>query len=164
MKLFSEFVEALANDKQPMYVAVRPDVDAIDVLRKIIRQYGVPNPIPNEGMHCTLIYSRTPTVIPQVQNLRIYKGTLEKFTVFNSRDGKRCLVAKIDSIDLLARHNELMTELDASYDFPEYLPHVTLSYDIGEFDESILNEVLIKTPIYFTDEYYEILDDLKGSP
>lgn len=160
MKLFSEFAEMLNNDKQPMYVAVRPDVAAVAEFRKLIRLHDIPKPIPNDKMHCTLIYSRTPTVIPQVQNQRLYKATIEKFDVFNTRDGKRCLVAKLNSVDLQVRHNELMTDLEASYDFPNYLPHITLSYDIGDFDIEPLNQALSLHPVYLTNEYYEILDEM----
>jgi len=162
MKLFSElFAEMLENDKQPMYVAVRPDPTTITLLNSLASQYNVPNPLRPEKMHCTLIYSRTPTIIPQVQVHRIYKSTIEKFDIFNTRDGKRCLVAKLRSTDLQIRHNELMTELEASYDFPSYLPHITLSYDVGpDFDINPMNVKITQNPVYLMSEYYEILDDL----
>lgn len=160
MKLFSEFVELLENDKQPMYMAVRPDPTTIAYLQQVIKDHNIPSPHSAEKMHCTLIYSRTPTPIPQCQTHRIYKANLSKFDVFNTQDGKRCLVAKLSSPDLIARHNELMIELDASYDHPTYLPHITLSYDIGDLDISVLNQSVTLNPMYLLDEYYEILNDL----
>lgn len=161
MKLFSEmFAEMLDNDKQPMYVAVRPDRRTIDYLQSVIARYKIPQPHSGEKMHCTEIYSTKPTKVPQIQPNRIFKATISKFEVFNTRDGKRCLVAKLDSPDLQARHKELMTELEASYDFPDYLPHITMSYDIGDMDETILIAALTKSSIYLTNEYYELLNDL----
>lgn len=32
------------------------------------------------------------------------------------------------------RHNEIMDLYEATYDYPEYKVHVTLSYDIGDID------------------------------
>jgi hypothetical protein len=161
MKLMSEmFAEMLANDKQPMYVAVKPDPNSVKYFDKLIAEHNIPNPLSTSKLHCTLIYSKKPTVIPQIQVHRIYRGTIDKFDVFDTRDGKRCLVAKIISPDLMQRHRELMIELDASYDFPDYIAHISLSYDIGDFDYSKLNNSISKYPVYFLDEYYQILDDL----
>jgi hypothetical protein len=161
MKLFSElFEEMLDNDKQPMYVAVRPDYRTIEYLQSVIRRFNIPQPHSGEKMHCTEIYSTKPTKVPQVQPNRIFKAVITSFDVFKSRDGKRVLVAKVESSDLQARHTELMTELEASYDFPDYLPHITLSYDIGDMDETILNKALTHATVYFTNEYYELLNDL----
>jgi hypothetical protein len=61
--------------------------------------------------------------------------------------------------ELNARHKELMDEHDATYDFPEYKTHVTLSYDIGDMDETKLPDV-IKTigEMKIVKEYGEDLD------
>ena len=53
----------------------------------------------------------------------------------------RCLILKIDCPELVARHKELMDEHEATYDYPVYQPHITLSYDIGDLDINDLPDV-----------------------
>lgn len=156
-----KFSELLETDKQPMYVAVKPDNKTVQMIDRLIDRYQIPKPIPSHKFHCTLIYSRKPTLEPVDQIHRIYKATINKFDIFNTRDGKRCLVLKLSSTDLQVRHKELMTELDASYDFPTYIPHITMSYDVGDFDPATLNQALTFDPIYLMSEYHQVLADLE---
>ena len=47
---------------------------------------------------------------------------------------------KFKSKTLSNRHNEIMkNNPKAVYDFPEYIPHITLSYDVEDFDVSKLD-------------------------
>ena len=54
--------------------------------------------------------------------------------VFETFDKKRALVIKLDCPYLLERHKYLMQKYDLTYDYNEYIPHITLSYDIGEME------------------------------
>lgn len=87
--------------------------------------------------------------------------------VFNTQDNKRCLVIKLESEYLTNRHKELMKNYPSlTYDYPEYIPHITLSYDIGDFDisEIKLNESTT-LPMFFNiiTEYKEDLQVNKYS-
>jgi 2'-5' RNA ligase len=156
MKTFSQLIAE--GFKQPLYVSVEPDEGARRLLSKLQGRHEIPNPYSTDKMHCTLIYSTEPCKMPQVESRKIYKAEFEKFDFFDQRNGKRCLVMKVKSPDLQARHTSLMKEMGASYDFPDYLPHITMSYDIDKFDVSTLrwpNGV----PIYFSQERCVSLND-----
>jgi hypothetical protein len=68
-------------------------------------------------------------------------------------------VLKYDCKDLNKRHKELMDEHKATYDFPKYEPHVTLSYDIGDLDIKQLPDIKELLPVInVIHEYGEDLD------
>lgn len=54
--------------------------------------------------------------------------------VFETFDKKRALVIKLDCPYLEERHKYLMQKYNLEYDYDEYIPHITLSYDIGEME------------------------------
>lgn len=159
MNLFSEFETLLENDVQPRYVAVKPDAATVHRIKTIVKNYKVPNPISGAKLHTTLIYSRTPTKEAKLQPHLVFTARFDKFDVFESRGGERCLVMKLESQDLQARHKQLMNELGASYDYPTYLPHITLSYDIGKFDIQAISNAWLGG-IKLSNEYAEVLNDL----
>lgn len=108
--------------------------------QKSLEQYckanEIPNSVPREKFHTTLLYSR--------KHLPDYKaqGTFEtpligkpmKFEIWKSQEGNNCLVLTFKCKALEDRHHELMDLHKATYDFPTYKTHVTLSYDVGDFD------------------------------
>jgi hypothetical protein len=52
-----------------------------------------------------------------------------------------------------------MSDHKATYDFPKYEPHITLSYDIGDMDIKKLPNMFDTVPfINITTEYSEDLD------
>lgn len=145
------------------YAGYRLSQDDDDTVINLIKEIGVPNPINRSDLHLTLLYSRkflkdyTPS---DYTDIWAYPN---KFHVFNGQDGKNILVLMLDCSDCVKRHKELMKQHKVTYNFPEYLPHLTLSYDIGDwFDadaEKINKEFGDKLPTKFhiADEYQESL-------
>lgn len=128
------------------YAGVRFDKDTT----KRIKAYAVENQIPDRlesrKLHSTLLYSKT--YLPNYEATGNFDspfvGKPKSFDVWESQpddDGKtsNCLVLQYDCQDLCDRHSTLMDEHEAQYDFDEYKPHVTLSYNIGDLDTSKLN-------------------------
>jgi hypothetical protein len=149
------------------YAAVKFDTKTVDALQQYIEDNKIPNGTPAAKMHCTVLYSRKycPDYTPQGDLDPPWEGTPDKLEVWES-SGKlrnepttRCLVMKFKCDELNARHKELMDEHEATYDFPEYKTHITLSYDIGDMDETKLpsiKDALDKVTI--VTEYGEDLD------
>lgn len=150
------FKEFLDNHKDPWYVCVDPDEHTKRTLALHTVDAGVPNAYSPMKMHCTLIYSMKPTDPPRVNPGMVYQARFENWHVFDPRDGKNVLVAKLTSPKLEARHQELMKDMGASYDFDKYLPHVTVSNDIGKFDITKLKP--ITTPMFFSNEKSSVLN------
>ena len=128
------------ENKQPSgtYAAVHFDEQTVDKLQQFIKDNNIPNAIAPSKMHCTLLYSR--------KHLPDYKapGTmdppldgvpteLEKWPSQPDSEGKvsMCLVLKFDCPKLVERHKMLMHVHGAEFDFDDYTPHVTLSYDVA---------------------------------
>lgn len=127
MKSFAQLVE----DMKGAYVGVRFDKASLEMLQDLQKMYKIPDPTPIKDMHATVIYSRVPVDFPIRNEVNEKIDRQVQFHVFNTRDGKRALVLKLKS-DYLTQRHDLGTELGATYDFPDYIPHVTLSYDVGD--------------------------------
>lgn len=84
--------------------------------------------------HCTVMYSRVP--VPEADNIRVHLPIYSKATgyeIFPSKDNTSCLVLLIDSDEIRWLHNHT-NYLGASYDYPEYKPHITLASDHDNTD------------------------------
>lgn len=146
MKLIDLLVEKKEPETKGTYAAVKFDEATQDAIVKYIEDNDIPNGLSKSKLHTTLLYSRKycPNYEPAGDIDPAWVGKPTKLEVWESK-GKlrdepttRCLVLKFNCPEMDERHKELMAEHDATYDFPEYKTHVTLSYDIGVMDESKL--------------------------
>lgn len=121
---------------------------------------GVPNLVPKDKIHTTVIYSRTGDFnnvdISQYDDISKAYCFCYGLDVWKTQDGKNALVMKIpNAMHLIEAHRQLMKKYDLSYDFPEYQPHITISYDVG--DNFNIDEYSKKvfTLILFYDKMYK---------
>lgn len=129
------------EDEIPLYVSRKLLNGA--ALAKWAADNGLTPTVPASDMHVTILYSKTPvdpfkmgeTWIDQDgKGGLIVKGGPRALKRF---DGG-AIVLRFASSDLNYRH-ESMIERGASSDYPEYKPHVTLSYDVpADFDISTI--------------------------
>ncbi len=144
------------------YAGYRFNKDDVDNLLKWVSENNIPNQV--DDIHCTLLYSKKPC--PDYNPL----GNLKQpFTVGLSKpknwthtpDSEGVLVFELDAPEMVKRHKELMKEHDASYDFDEYVPHITISYNVGkDFDVSKLSPLPSNTrKLQVIEEYAEQLDE-----
>ena len=138
------------------YVAVKYTDESRDILKKFVDELDIPNQLSRSKYHTTLIYSRKYNPNIEVDQSKYPIELVGKeLTVFPTQDGKRALVMKFDSPELVDRHNYLMSEYDLTYDYDEYVPHVTLSYDIGDLTYDHFDGTLPTVTVH--DEYVEDL-------
>ena len=103
----------------------------------------IPNPVPLDQIHTTVIYSRkdlTCLIIGESVNFPNPQCMWpSEFKLFSkSEDEKTCLVMLLDASSLINIHNFLI-EHGAEHDYDDYIPHITLSYDVPkDFDLSSL--------------------------
>lgn len=149
MNIKEEFREFLKNSKEStqstqstsslkeekgVYVAVTYNQSAQDDLLDFIKEYNIPSTLKAEDFHTTIIYSRKYADIKDLEDnmedseIVAYPKELHVFETF---DKKRALVIKLDCPYLEERHKYLMEKYNLTYDYDEYIPHITLSYDIG---------------------------------
>lgn len=138
-----------------IYVAVKFSDQTVLDLKKYQEENEIPNPLDQDEFHCTIISSRFPIEWEPDEDLNV-KVKPKKIEVWNTRSGNNCLVLTIKS-DYLDDQFDKAMELGATHDFDGFNPHVTLSYDVGDFDASELK--LPTFPIVITKEYKEELRD-----
>jgi hypothetical protein len=148
----------LHQRKKPTFVGVRFDGASMDEIAKLNK--NVDNRTSRGEFHITLIYSKKPIFITALGKLEPPVEVKAKhYSIFHTRTGENCLVLEVDAPALVARHNEIMKNYGASYDFPEYKPHLTLSYDCGTgFDLKSLPPVEDIPTLYCHLEYASELE------
>lgn len=116
------------------YLAVQPSGPSRIAIEELVNKLGLSNPEKPMEYHTTVIYSKKPC--PQITNANIELpiwGEGKKFEIFeNAKDGAKCVVLLIDSPQLQTLHKNLMETYGCTYDFPEYIPHITLSYVVPD--------------------------------
>ena len=152
------------EDSKGTYAGVRFSEDTVSRIKSFIGDNEIPQPVPDDKLHSTLLYSRKHC--PNYEACGDYKfslnGTPTEFDLWESQpdeEGNKsnCLVLQYDCDPLVERHKSLMSEHGAMFDFEEYKPHVTLSYDVGDLELSNLNPSDID-PINIVSEYNEDLN------
>jgi len=164
MKLSQVVTEKTQSPKKGTYVGVRLSKESEDKVFDAIDKLDVPDPVKRSEMHMTVIYSRKhlPDFEPRGKLDEPIKIKAKKLDIFPSGDGgSNVLVVVMDAPDLVNRHEEVMDEHKATYDYPEYIPHMTLSYDCGDFDAKGHDMGAILGELDVVNEYEEELTDGK---
>lgn len=102
---------------------------------------GFENLVNPDEYHTTVVYSHKyipglATYNPPMPILAEVKG----WHVFPSQSGSNCLVLDVDD-DLIQRIHSAAAEMGATWDFPEFKPHITVSnnYPYAEIPEEYPN-------------------------
>ncbi|KMS59142.1 hypothetical protein V474_07780 [Novosphingobium barchaimii LL02] len=157
-----------ANDAAAFFVDATPR--PLYVQRKLLngadliawaKANGFTSTLPADDMHVTVLYSRT-AVDPMKMgegwsgddkgNVRVKPGGPRAI----ERLGESAVVLLFASYDIEGRHRS-MVEAGGSHDFPDYQPHVTISYDVpADFDLDALKP--FTGALEFGPELFEPLD------
>jgi phage-related protein (TIGR01555 family) len=119
---------------RPLYVQ-RKLLNAADLIAWA-KANGFDTTLPAPDMHVTVLYSRAP-VDPMKMGRDWREDEQGRITVrpggprVIERLGENAVVLRFASPDLEWRHKDLV-EAGGSHDWPEYAPHVTLSYAVPE--------------------------------
>lgn len=119
-----------SDHKSGTYAKFVPDDITKKRISTVINMINVENSISESAMHVTLIYSTRPC--PDVKLIELPDTITahgHSFDLFENPDGTNCLVLKLHSEQLQELHATCRDTYRATHDFPEYNPHVTLSYD-----------------------------------
>lgn len=149
-------LEEASQPTEGLYVAAFFSEESTKVVGDWIAKHQIPNPVAPSSLHVTIVYSRVP--VPDFEENSHVEITVDNtystLEVWNTPSGKT-LVLRLDCPYLELRFREAMMA-GATYDFEEYNPHITLSYDIGDFDISALPK--FNSPLVIEGEYMEIID------
>ena len=119
-------------------------------------KYDIPNILDINEFHSTVVYSRVKFQhIPSSLEFTAYPKTIK---IFN----EKVLTIELDSIDLNKRHSEIYSNNPkATYDFENYIPHITVSYDISDINENNLQYINSKDFIREIKEQIPIISNGK---
>jgi len=126
---YMSMVEQDTNHAHGTYAELLPSVKSLRVIEKIIHDLQITNPTPSNEIHCTVTYSRQPCpALAEMQPKMPAGASVSGFDVFPLQKGGYCLVLKLASPQIESLHQQAI-ELGCSHDYPEYHPHVTLTYN-----------------------------------
>lgn len=149
----------ITESKQGTYAGVRFSKQTHNDIKDYVKKHDIPNLVDMKDLHTTLLYSRKhlPEYTAQGKYQPPLNGNPLKLKTWKTQEGDTCLVLPFESKELYQRHKDLMREHDATWDYDDYKPHITLSYDVGkDFDVNILP--LFSKPIKIVEEYSTPLD------
>lgn len=125
---------AVLSDMVPAPLYVRRDVLNAREILEWARAQGIPELMPASELHVTVLYSKNPVDWFKMgtswqDKVEVGAGGPRALEVF----GADALVLRFASDDLRWRH-EGMIENGATSDYPEYSPHITISYGAADLD------------------------------
>lgn len=152
---FSVALAKLAGPKNATLYVRRPLLNAQAVIDWAKSQGFDTCQLP-EDMHVTQAYSKTPVDWPESDSESMTVNTIDNRAILAFGDGA-CAVLAFQSLGMQQRFEQLC-ELGCSYDYPEYTPHVTLSWQVP--DDLDLESIEPYTgPLEFGPEIFAEIDD-----
>lgn len=138
------------------YAAYRFNEASKTLLLDLTTSLKLPNPIESKELHVTLLYSTKHLPDYKPRGPITEEVTLGEFRVFRSDSGRNVLTVELLGSVVTNRHLHLMQKHQALYSYDRYIPHVTLSYDIGEL--VVPYNPKLGTVLTLSEEYSEDLD------
>lgn len=147
------------------YVGVRFDDDSKSRINDLMTQLKLEKPIPLDKLHSTVVYSDKKRLdgFKSQGDLgygkKPFTAIPKNFTLFpNSEGDTNCLVIELESDFLKDRNSNIVNKYGVEQKFPDYRPHITLSYD---YNGDLPDDELLKSlgEITLDHEYDEPLDD-----
>jgi 2'-5' RNA ligase len=138
------------DDESKIYCCSIFDTITNNKLKQYCKKNNIPN-IPSD-FHATIVYSKVHIDFEPMEFVGVtipsYNTSISKWKT----DKSWIVVLTLNSKWLQYRFREAK-ELGATWDFPEYAPHITLSYDAYDFD--IKNIPMIDFDLVIESEYCE---------
>ena len=152
--------ELVLQQPRGTYFGIKPSANTLKHLLEFIYDYKIPEPIHPDRIHATVIYSRNFCGAAPLGRIEPpWQGKFVQYNLFprnvDEEPTPMCLVMEFECPELVQRHYDLRKR-GASHDFPEFKPHMTLTYNVGDFDHNQLPEY--DGPHEFDYEYSEPLD------
>lgn len=107
------------------YVCANLNKQSKKALDYFVTEAQIPNPADPKQYHTTIIYSRkgVPNVSEYAFNTP-FTAKPKEWKIFGT-----CLVLVVESDQLTKMHEDIMDKYGATYDYDDYTPHVTVSYN-----------------------------------
>lgn len=145
-------------------VGVRFSEKTLDDIEEFVRINKIPNPVPRDDLHSTIVYSRNPLTGFYAKE-RIdpvwsgYSHECGPWPMNHMTPPTSGFVIKYQCQDLLKRFMFLTTICGATHDYDNFFPHITISYDTGkELCACDMPQPKFTQPIEIVSEWYEKIE------
>lgn len=139
-------------------VKITYDLKDIDRLYDSLDRYNIPNIVPKEDIHTTLFQTEKGLKYYIPSNfLKNFNVKTEKFEIWKLENNLNCLVMLIDCPQVVEWRDYIVKNFSIKTNKREFIPHITLSYNVGIFNSEILsipqmnlkiqNEILEGSPL-----------------
>lgn len=135
-----------------------PDADSQASIAAFVKQLGfdagegAPTFSHREEIHCTIIYSPSATPRQLVKNRNYVHATAYKADLLGHPGEKQFLVLRLIRTPELNNLFAKWRSLGCQPTFDDYLPHISITTDFGQFDPEVLvqqvSEALMKSPLH----------------
>lgn len=127
------------------HVAVKPLPDSWALFAPYLKTAPF-RVVTEEDVHSSIIYSTTPISGYEPRPYNIYEAKIIGCKVwYDDYMGIKDLIVELDSPALKIRHQQILTDYGVESFYKEYVPHLTLAYDIPDYDRSykwFINEMI----------------------
>lgn len=157
--------------KKPLFVGRKVEKESAVKLRKFAHELGLTSALPVEDMHMTVVFSKTEV------NWHDLEADNKKIIVTLSHlemlgQNKDVLALNIKDYPYLNRRNKYYLDNGATSDWPDYKPHITLSWKASglnvdltkKFNDQIILEAEYFDDIIDTGGYEPVEKDLEEKP
>jgi 2'-5' RNA ligase len=153
------------KDQKPqgVYAMVTPSKRDAQIISNIICAYldgsGTKKIIDPNKYHSTLLYSRVGNVDRIKEENTDYIAQIKDIEHWTTHDDCHVLILKSPALE--KRHRLLMEAHDLQWDYAEYIPHITIGYDLKVSKDLLvaLKKALIGKKIILKDEEFSALDE-----
>lgn len=152
------------------FIGVRFSPETINKLIKLQKAFKISDPTPHEDLHATIICSdaeiRGFVALGELEHVVGVEPSSYGWKVFRNPEKEHvCLVLAFESNFMSARHKAALAAGGTS-NFPEYIPHVTLTYHcdekLAQAAETREDFPLPRFAMEITEEYMNPLDENFG--
>lgn len=134
LKSFKEYLnEAAVAHAEGSYASLWPTEKSKHDIWEMVKKFNLPDPVDPEDYHCTVMYSRKAISDKNYSTTNVnIKAKLLNFRFLVHED--KTLVLELESPEI-SKLFESYKKLGATWDFPEYIPHISICTKIQ--DENI---------------------------
>lgn len=124
-----EFLMEARKAQEGLYVSLLPSEESRTQLADWLKENKIPNAVAKDEFHLTVVYSRSPVKNQSVSEFELpAKGVFKNWEIFPTQKGTKVLVLRTHCFMAQFVH-VIFAGRGASYDFPEFKPHVTVALD-----------------------------------
>lgn len=152
---YSELNELLREEGDGTFVGARLSQTSNRNLVKWLAKNNIPNAVKSDHLHITIIHSeKTFPHETKPINATVDPASYQ-FHVWGENNDT--LVLAFKSPELSKRHEAGLKKHDLSWDFDEYIPHITLSHELTN-DFRVEELEVPKFPLKITNEYVDAFE------